>query len=80
MTCRDEILVCVENLIKKTGSNKFFLEDVIKCMMENGTQYQESTIRTHVSSRMCRNAPQHHQVKYEDLERIGHGKYQLIQN
>lgn len=80
MTCRDEILECVNQIIRDSGINHFYLEDVIHCMKLKGSMYQESTIRTHISSRMCRNAPQHHQVRFEDLERIGHGKYRLIQS
>ena len=39
--------------------------------------YAESTIRTHVTSRMCGNAPDNHAVTYDDLVRIDAGRYRL---
>jgi len=78
MTCRDEILECVQQIIRNTGKNEFTIEDVLGWMKNNGTTYKESTIRTHITSRMCKNAPQNHQVKYADFERIDHGIYRLV--
>lgn len=37
--------------------------------------YRESTIRTHVVSRMCAQAPRHHAVSYPDLDRVAHALY-----
>jgi hypothetical protein len=78
MTCRDEILDCVDQIIKNSGNNQFQISDVMQCMKAIGTQYKESTIRTHIVSRMCKNAPKNHAVKYNDFERIDFGKYRLI--
>jgi hypothetical protein len=44
---------------------------------EDGT-YRPSTIRTHVVSRMCRDAPDHHAVTYDDLERVSPGLYRQL--
>jgi len=77
MTCRDEILNCTNRIIHRRGINEFSLQEIIDCMRSIGTNYKESTIRTHVTSRMCANAPKHHAVKYEDLERISRGMYKL---
>jgi hypothetical protein len=77
MTCRDEILDCVRELVSQSGLATFTIEGVIGLMQERGTRYRESTIRTHVSSRMCINAPAHHASRYPDFERIGHGLYRL---
>lgn len=40
-----------------------------------GSKYAESTIRTHVTGRMCKNSPGNHAVTYGDLERVGRGVY-----
>lgn len=46
-------------------------------MRRAGSKYSESTIRTHVTSRMCADAPVHHGTTYEDFERLGGGRYRL---
>ena len=79
MTCRDEVLACAQQLVRRKGKNEFSIPEILDCMRERGSQYSESTIRTHVTSRMCANAPQHHAVKYDDFRRIEHGLYQLQQ-
>jgi hypothetical protein len=75
MTCRDEILVAAESVSKR--SPMFSIEDVLSEMQRRGTTYKESTIRTHIASRMCRNAPDHHETTYRDMVRISHGLYRL---
>lgn len=66
MTCRDEILVAVAELVG-TGVDPFTLNNVIEVMRRNRSRYKESTISTHVTSRMCANAPANHAVVYDDL-------------
>ena len=77
MTCRKEILKCVHELIDKTGSQDFTIQDIIDCMEYKGSRYKASTIRTHISSRMCINAPDHHAVPYNDFKRTERGTYRL---
>jgi hypothetical protein len=38
-------------------------------------RYPEYTIRTEIVSRMCTQAPAHHAVKNDDLDRVGRGQY-----
>lgn len=77
-SCRDEVVKAVKAIIKQKEKNEFSPQEVISYMRNNGTQYQESTIRTHVVSRCCKNARQHHQTKYEDFERIDKGLYKSL--
>ena len=49
--------------------------DVLREMRDS--TYSESTIRTHVTSRMCANAPDNHGTTYDDLVRVGRGLYRL---
>lgn len=44
-------------------------------LRRRGSTYATSTIRTHVVSRMCANAPDHHARTYDDLERVADGRY-----
>ena len=76
-TCREEILEAIESLIARTQSEVFSVEDVVNEMRARGTSYQEATIRTHVTSRMCGNAPNRQGVVYSDLRRLDRGKYKL---
>lgn len=77
MTCRDEILTCANRIVSKKRINEFTLQEIIDSMQTTGTKYKENTIRTHVTSRMCANAPKHHAVKFKDLGRVDHGVYKL---
>jgi len=77
MSCRDEILDCVRYVTQRAGRNEFTLKEILDCMRARGTQYKESTIRTHVTSRMCSNAPDHHARTYDDFVRTDRGTYCL---
>ena len=70
MTCRDEVLAAFKRLERRHGSKDFSLEDVVLEVQAHSTSYKESTVRTHISSRMCRQAPAHHAVRYPDLDRV----------
>lgn len=76
-TCRDEILQAIRALTSRSRSDSFTIQQVIDEMSARGTTYSENTIRTHVASRMCQDAPDNHAVVYDDLERIGRGEYRL---
>lgn len=77
MTCRDEILEAVKSIRRRSGRDTFALHEIVTGMKRKGTGYSESTIRTHVSSRMCSNAPDHHSMVYDDLVRVDRGLYKL---
>ncbi len=75
--CRDEILKAAAHL-GSLGQTDFTPDEIIRTLRDRGTRYAESTIRTHVVSVMCKNAPQNHLTAYADLERVGHGRYRLL--
>lgn len=70
MTARDEILQALEVL-----GDTFSPDDVVREMRRRGSSYAESTIRTHVVSRMCSNASDNHAKTYDDFERVADGVY-----
>lgn len=76
-TARDEILAAVRTVVAASPDHTFAITDVIAELRRRGSTYTDSTIRTHVSSRMCVNAPQHHGLVYPDLERVGAARYRL---
>jgi hypothetical protein len=77
MTARDEVLAAARRLATSSSDGTFSIEDVVSLVRREGTSYKESTIRTHVVSRMCANAPDNHGVTYRDLIRTDVGRYRL---
>jgi hypothetical protein len=76
MTARQEILEVARNLTDR-GLAPFSPQQVIDELRRRGTRYPESTIRTHIVSAMCVDAPDNHGVTYPDLRRVGRGQYVL---
>jgi hypothetical protein len=78
MGAREEILDALPSVRARVGSDVFSPADVVAEMLRRGSSYSESTIRTHVTARMCREAPVNHGVVYADLERVARGQYRQI--
>jgi hypothetical protein len=77
MTARAEILAAIPAVRARTGSDIFTPQDVIDELARRRSPYAPSTIRTHIVSRMCSEAPDHHARGYHDLERVGPGRYRV---
>jgi hypothetical protein len=79
VTAHQEIREVARALAAHAPNGEFTLPEVIAAMWARGSRYAESTIRTHVTSRMCANAPDHHAVVYRDFWCIdrGSGRYRL---
>lgn len=78
MTCRSEILNCAQEIYRNTGRNTFSIMDILDCMRRKRLKYEESTIRTHIVSWMCRNAPENLGTQRGELERVSRGLYRLF--
>lgn len=76
-SCRDELFEVVTKLVNEKKKNEFTVTEAIEAMMNNNSVYSESTIRTHITSRCCINAPKHHQTTFDDYERIDRGIYRI---
>ena len=79
-TCRDEILEVARALVARNGEGTFTADQVVAEMRKRRTSFKESTIRTHVTSRMCASAPNHHARVFDDFERVGRGIYRFRNN
>jgi hypothetical protein len=77
VTAREEILAAAQELTGRSPDGTFGIDEVMRAMAERGGQYAESTIRTHITSRMCADAPDHHAKVYDDFLRVGSGRYRL---
>lgn len=78
MACHEEVLEAAKCIVQSKGMNEFTPAEVVHHLDNRNTVYAESTIRTHVVSRCCINAPEHHGVRYEYFERVGRGLYKVI--
>lgn len=67
-------------MVAQSPHREFILANIIAEMKARGSGYSERTIRTHVTSRMCANAPRNHAVVYNDFWCIdrGSGRYRLF--
>ena len=77
-SCRDQILEAAVAVTARSGLDHFSIPEIISYMTSQNTRFAESTIRTHIVSRMCANAPENHAVTYRDLLRTDRGEYQLL--
>jgi hypothetical protein len=77
VTARQEILAAARSLAARSSDSTFTVEDVLNELHRRGTRYADGTIRTHVVSSMCADAPVNHAVVYSDLDRVGRGRYRL---
>jgi len=78
MTARSEILEAAKSLTNR-GISPFSPIQLIREIEQTGTSYPEETLRTHITSWMCVDAPGHN-PSYRDLKRVGHGQYVLLED
>jgi hypothetical protein len=77
MTARDEVLAAASALASRSADGSFTVQEVVEFLRREGSRFTELTIRTHVTSRMCSNAPDNHASVYDDLVRVDRGRYVL---
>jgi hypothetical protein len=75
MTARDQVLAALPDIEARSADGSFSPQDVVDELRRRGSNLAESTIRTHVVSRMCANAPDNHARTYDDLQRVSDGRY-----
>lgn len=82
VTAHEEIREVARELASQSEDGEFTLAEILRAMKARGSRYAESTIRTHVTSRMCANAPDHHGVVYRDFWCIdrGSGRYRIYES
>jgi len=79
MACHEEVLEASRTIINIKGKNEFSPIEIITHLKNQGTDCEESTIRTHIISRCCKNSPSHHGTTYEYFERVSFGLYKVIE-
>jgi hypothetical protein len=76
MGAREDVLTAARCL-EQRGITPWSPIQLIAEAKRLGSTLAESTLRTHVVSRMCADAPDHHGTVYAELERVGRGLYRL---
>lgn len=75
-TCREAVLGAIVRLESRHGRREFDLAEIVAETLALDRQFAESTVRTHLTSRMCREAPDHDATVYAAL-RIDRGRLRL---
>ena len=80
MAAHHEIREAAQAMVAQSVNGEFSLADIITEMNARGSAYSEQTVRTHVTSRMCANAPRNHAAVYNDFWCVdrGSGRYRLF--
>jgi hypothetical protein len=73
VSIHEEILRVVQQLCRESGDWRFEIRDVVRAL----PHLKEDTVRTHVASRCCVNAPAHHASRLPYFRRQGRGVYSL---
>jgi len=73
MAHHDEILAAARRICEERGEKTFSADDIVRAL----PHVNAGTVRTHVTSRCCMNAPTNHPHKWDYFKRIGRGRYEI---
>ena len=73
MKIHEQVLEAARRLCEGSGDWTFTLSDIVQTL----SHLNESTVRTHVTSRCCVDAPENHGTRYPYFRRVGRGIYQI---
>lgn len=74
---RAEILAAINDLVARSGRPDITLSEVVDEMRRRGSAYAESTVRTMMASHMCAQVQGLNIGSYDDLDRVGRGRYRV---
>ena len=78
-SCHEKVLEAVRAIIAEKEMNEFRVAEVQDYFIRHGIEgCAPQTIDTHIRSRCCANAPDNHAVTYAYFERVGRGRYRLL--
>jgi predicted RNase H-like HicB family nuclease len=69
----EEVLSAAQRLCVDRGRWTFSAEDIVRAL----PHLNEHSVRTHVSSRCCVNAPAHHRHRWPYFKRLARGQYEI---
>lgn len=74
MAAHHAILAAAQRLCAERPEPVFTPDEIVRALPHLNAQ----TVRTHVTSRCCVNAPPHHQSRLEYFRKTGRGRYELL--
>jgi predicted RNase H-like HicB family nuclease len=74
MAIHEEVLRAARRLCRERGEWVFAAADVVRAL----PHLNERSVRTHVVSRCCVNAPKNHPHKWPYFRRVGRGQYTVL--
>ena len=69
----EQVLDAARKLVRNERKQTFRLHEIVEAL----SNLNEGTVRTHVSSRCCVNAPNNHQHRWPYFHRVHRGVYRL---
>jgi hypothetical protein len=73
MTIHDEVLRAARRICRERGEWRFTPEEIVRALPE----LNANSVRTHVVSRCCINAPKNHPHKWNYFRRVSRGVYEI---
>ena len=73
MASHDEILAAAQRLCASRGEWRFKPDEIVRAL----PHLNAGTVRTHVTSRCCVNAPRNHPHKWDYFRRVGRALYEI---
>lgn len=74
MPIHKEILESARRFCRERGIQTFHVSDIVQAL----PHLNPSSVRTHVVSRCCVNAPKNHPHKWPYFRRLGRGEYEIV--
>jgi predicted RNase H-like HicB family nuclease len=74
MAVHQEVLGAAQRICAERGEWSFSVRDIVTALPHLNAR----TVRTHVISRCCVNAPKHHPHKWNYFRRVGRGTYSIL--
>ena len=74
MHIHEEVLETARRLCQERGAKTFRVADIVHAL----PHLKESSVRTHIVSRCCVNAPKNHPHKWPYFRRLARGEYEIV--
>ncbi len=74
MAIHEEVLSTARRICRERGERTFRVADIVHAL----PHLNPSSVRTHVVSRCCVNAPKNHPHKWDYFRRVGRGEYVIL--
>lgn len=74
MAIHEDVLAAARRISRERGEKTFRVADIVHAL----PHLNPSSVRTHVVSRCCVNAPKNHPHKWDYFRRTGRGEYEIL--